>query len=89
MVEPDLAELVDQHRGVAQRRIGQQPLQQRRLAGTQEARDQVDRREHHESDPISASSSGSHGRPMSFSAAIHRCARLSTISVLPVAVWVR
>ena len=32
MVEPDFAELVDQYRGVGQRRVAQQPLQQRRLA---------------------------------------------------------
>ena len=38
MVEPDLAELVDQHGGVGQRRIAQQPLQQRRLARAEEAR---------------------------------------------------
>jgi hypothetical protein len=45
MVEPDLAELVDQHGGVAECRIGQQALQQRGLARAQEARDQIDRRE--------------------------------------------
>ena len=38
MIEPDLAEFVDQHGGVGQRRIGQQALQQRRLARAQKAR---------------------------------------------------
>jgi hypothetical protein len=45
MVEPDLAKLVDQHRGVGQRRMAKQALQKRGLARAQEARDQVDRDE--------------------------------------------
>ena len=92
MIEPDLAELVDQHGGVGQRRIGQQALQKRGLARTQEARDQVDRDEDGLSHRSASSrmmrsgSSGSQGRPSSFSAVAHRWVRLSTISVLPVAV---
>ena len=40
MVEPDLAEFVDQHRGVRQRRVAQQALQQRRLARAEASGDQ-------------------------------------------------
>ncbi len=45
MIEADLAELVDQHCRVAERRIGEQALQQGRLAGAEKARDQIDGRE--------------------------------------------
>ena len=51
VIESDLAELVDQHRSVAERRIGEQALQQRGLARAQEARDQVDGREDRLSHP--------------------------------------
>ena len=44
MVEPDLAELVDGDRGAGHGRIGQKALQERRLARTEEAGEEVDRR---------------------------------------------
>ena len=37
MIEADLAELVDDHRGVGERGIAQQAVEQRRLAGAEEA----------------------------------------------------
>ena len=43
MVETDLAELVDQHRGVGKPPPAQQPLQNRRLARAEKAGDQGDR----------------------------------------------
>ena len=45
MVEADFTEFVDQHGGVRQGRIEQQPLQQRRLARAETTGDQRDRRE--------------------------------------------
>ncbi len=72
MIEPDLAELVDQHGRIGQRGSAQQPLQQRRLARAQEARDQVDRREGRAPSTMcrclpdarsGRGSSGSQGRP--------------------------
>jgi len=45
MVEPDLAELIDEHGYVGQFPRTQQALQQRRLTATEEAGDDVDRRE--------------------------------------------
>ena len=94
VVEPDLAEFVDQYGGVGQRRVEQQPPQQRRLARAEKSGDQRHRREigrrlsqarvpWRRSVPAS---SGSHGLPVSRSAAVQRWPRLSTISVLPVAV---
>ena len=43
VVEPDLAELVDQHGGARQGRVAEQVVQQRGLAGTQEAGEDGDR----------------------------------------------
>ena len=48
VVEPDLAELVDDHRGLGERRVAQQTVEQRGLAGAEEAgqhgqRDGLDR----------------------------------------------
>jgi len=37
MIDGDIAKLVDQHRRVGQRRLPQQLVEQRRLAGSQEA----------------------------------------------------
>jgi hypothetical protein len=37
MVEADVAELVDQHGGTGERRVAQQPVEQRGFAGTEEA----------------------------------------------------
>jgi hypothetical protein len=39
VIETDLAELVDQHRGVGKPRPAQQPLQNRRLARAEKAGD--------------------------------------------------
>ena len=44
MVQSHLAELVDQHRRIGQRRMGEQALQQGRLARAQKAGDEIDRR---------------------------------------------
>ena len=43
MVEPDLAELVDDHGGARERRVAQQAREQRRLAAAEEAGDHRDR----------------------------------------------
>ena len=43
MIETDLAELVDQHGGVGERRVLQQPVEQRRLAGAEEAGEDAER----------------------------------------------
>ena len=43
VIEADFAELVDQHGGVAERRVLQQAVQQRGLAGAEEAGEHRDR----------------------------------------------
>ncbi|MCY1298490.1 hypothetical protein D9M70_479800 [compost metagenome] len=80
VVESHFAEFVDQHRGVAERRVGKQTRQQRRLARPQETGQKVDGREQryffgHQSSSataMKARSSGSQTRPQSRSAAGHK-----------------
>ena len=45
VVEADLAEFVDQHGGVGERGIGEQALEQRRLARAEKAGEEMDWRE--------------------------------------------
>ena len=93
MVEPDLAELVDQHRGARELRRAQQPVEERGLAAAEKPGDHVDRdqrlvRSHAQARSRAAISSrarGSHGRAASLSAALHMPARCGTSSVRPVA----
>jgi hypothetical protein len=56
MVDADFAELVDQQRGAGHRRVFHQLVQQRRLAGTEEAGQQTHR------NPVHGRSAGAGGR---------------------------
>src|SRR5581483_3606300 len=92
MVESDLAELVDEHRGIVELLRAQQALEQRGLAAAQKSGDHVDGKKGgnvghplaSSSSAISAGSSGSRRRPAILAAAGQSAARLSTISVRPV-----
>jgi hypothetical protein len=66
VVDPDLAELVHDHSGLAQVRMREEARQQRRLAAAEEPGDERDRSLH--SDATSFGSSGSSVRPESLSA---------------------
>src|ERR1022692_1643604 len=97
MVEPDLAELVDENGDVGQFPRAQQALQQSRLAAAEKAGDDVDRRELAITCHVARaqpwrfasalryfSSSGSHVRPPIRSAAVQISPTVSTIAVRPV-----
>ncbi len=83
MVEPDLAQLVDDHRGLRELGAAQQRSEQRRLAAAEEPRDEGDRPLHEASDASSAGSSGSSGRPARRSASTHSAWRSPTSAVPP------
>ena len=83
VVDADLAELVHDHGGLAERGVLEEPADQRRLPAAEVAGHEHDGSAHRHSASSSRGSSGSSGLPVSRSAATQRPVRSSTTSVRP------